>query len=107
MSNKCDSQEKNTKEVQINSQKTPKYFFPVSVMEKNLSIKRSSSDTCNRIQINGPISMSVVGEAPKHLPAVICLSKAFSKRTGTANPDLGVLMTILTLEISLSQHYLL
>lgn len=45
--------------------------------------------------------------APKHLPAVVYPSKDFSKYTGTATPDFGVLMTILALEIFLSQHYLL
>lgn len=70
-------------------------------------MKRSSLNTWNRIQINGIISMSVVDEAPKHLPALVYPSKDFSKYTGTATPDFGVLMTILALEIFLSQHYLL
>lgn len=103
-----DSQKNNAEELQTNRQKTPKlkYFLPTSILEKNLSMKRSSSNTCNRIHINGTISLSAVGEAPKHLPAVVYPSKAFSKYNGTANPDFGVLMTILALEISLSQHYL-
>lgn len=44
--------------------------------------------------------MTVVDEALKHLPAKLYPSKAFSKYTGTADPDFGDMMAILALEIS-------
>lgn len=44
--------------------------------------------------------MTVVDEAPKHLPAKLHPSKAFYKYTGTADPDFGDKMAILALEIS-------
>lgn len=45
-------------------------------------------------------SKTAVDEAPKHLPAKLHPSKAFSKHTGTADPDFGDMIAILSLEIS-------